>query len=318
MKRVIALVSVLGVLIGLTLVLSGCKSEAKSYPSKSISIVYHAKAGSGGDIFLRNLGKALEKQLKQPIVIENRPGGGGATAWGYVAKAKPDGYTLLGISSTIITGPLQTPMDVNYKSFKPIAQVFYDPTVIFTSSKSEFRSFKEIIEYAKAHPKEMKWGAGSPGSAESLTLKYIMNQVGAEIQVVPFEGGGDVAVEVMAGRLAAGIGEYAEIAHLVKSGDLKILVGLGSERIPGLPDVPTLKEEGVDFVFEKVRGLMAPKDTPDYVVQKLVDAIKKVYDDAEFKKYYTESNIIPLFRGPEELSKVLDQQNEFFKSMINK
>jgi len=306
------------VLAVLTVSASGCKSESKAYPSKPISIAYHSSAGSGGDIFLRNLGKALEKQFKQSIIIENKVGGGGATAWSYVAKAKPDGYTLLGISSTIITGPLQTPMDVSYKSFKPVAQVFYDPTVIFVSSKSEFDTFKKLVDWAKAHPKEQKWGSGSPGSAESLVLKHIMGLVGAEVQPVPFEGGGDVAVEVMAGRLAAGIGEYAEIAHLVESGDLKILVGLGSARIPNLKDVPTLKEEGIDFVFEKIRGIMAPKDTPDYVIEKWVDAIKKIYDDPDFKKYYTDSNIIPLFRGPEELAKVLDQQNEFFKTMLGK
>lgn len=316
MRRNIWLLAAVLVLIGV--LISGCDSESRSYPSKSISLVYHSSAGSGGDIFLRNMAKALEKIFKQPIVVENRTGGGGAVAWSYVAKAKPDGYTMLGISSTIITGPLQTPMDVNYQSFKPVAQVFYDPTVIFVSSKSQFNSFQDLVNWAKQHPKEQKWGAGSPGSAESLVLRHIMNTVKADIQVVPFEGGGTVAVEVMAGRLDAGIGEYAEIANLVKSGDLKILVGLGSERIPSLPNVPTLKEQGVNFVFEKVRGIMAPKDTPDYVIQKWVDAIKKVYDDADFKKYYTESNIIPLFRGPQELAKVLDEQNQFFKSVMGK
>ncbi len=184
MKRKLGTAFMLIACLVLLVSVVGCKSEAKAYPSKSIALVYHSSAGSGGDIFLRNLAKALEKQFKQPIVVENRTGGGGSTAWSYVAKAKNDGYTMLGISSTIVAGPIQTKMDVDYKTFKPVAQVFYDPMVIFVSTKSSFNSFADIVKDAKAATKPQKWGGGSPGSVESLCLKQIAAKLGVQFDVV--------------------------------------------------------------------------------------------------------------------------------------
>ncbi len=288
------------------------------YPTKPITLVYHSKAGSGGDIFLRNLGKALEKSFGQPIVIENRVGAGGANAWTYVSRAKPDGYTLLGISSTILASPLRVEMPVSYKDFDPIAQVFYDPTVIFVRTDSQYDSLADVVEDAKSRPGQQKWGGGNAGSAESLCALRFAEIAGMEIKLVPFEGGGDVIVALVAGDLDVAIGEYAEIKGQVEAGKVKLLTGLGSERIPTLPDLPTLKEEGYDFVFEKIRGLMVPKGTPDEIIEFWNEAIRKVYDDPAFKKYYESSNIIPLYRGPDEMTKAMDEQHQFFKEMLEK
>jgi len=286
------------------------------YPTKPIAVVYHSQAGSGGDIFLRNLGKAVESVLKQPILVENRTGGGGANAWIYAAEAAPDGYVLLGISSTIIARPLMTPMPVDYTDFKPIAQVFFDPTVIYVQADSKYKIFQDVIDDAKARPGQQNWGSGSPGSAETLCLRKIAELADMEINIVPFEGGADVMVNLVGGRLDAAIGEYAEIAAAVEAGQLRIITNLNSERMPDLPDVQTLTESGVDFVFEKIRGLMAPKDTPDEVIQIWVEAIKGVYDDPDFTKYYTSNKIYPLFRPTNEMQKAMDAQRAFFKGMM--
>jgi len=286
-----------------------------SYPTKPVTIVYHSQAGSGGDIFLRQLAKAMEPILGQPIVIENRTGGGGSNAWTYVKNAKPDGYTLLGISSSILAGPLQTKMSVSYKDFKPVAQVFFDPTVIYTSANSKFKTFEDIINHAKANPGQQTWGAGNPGSAETMCIEKIAQLADMKITVVPFEGGADVMVEIIAGRIDAAIGEYAEIASQVEAGNIKLICNLNSERMQSLPDLPTLKESGIDFVFEKMRGILAPNGTPDEVIQVWVDGLQKVYDDPAFRKYYEENKLVPRFRPTDEMQKAMDEQYEFFKEM---
>jgi len=314
-KKFIVIFLLATALILLATTVIGYGQEAK-YPTKPIAVVYHSQAGSGGDIFLRNLGKALEKVFNQPILVENRTGGGGANAWIYAAKAEPDGYILVGISSTIISRPLMTPMPVDYTDFKPIAQVFFDPTVIYVPTESKFKTFQDVIDDAKTRPGQQNWGSGSPGSAETLCLRKIAQMVDMDINIIPFEGGADVMVNLVGGRLDAAIGEYAEIAAAIEAGQARIIANLNTERMPDLPDVPTLIESGVDFVFEKIRGVMAPKDTPDEVIQIWVDAIKSVYDDPDFVKYYTNNKIYPLFRPTNEMQKALDAQRAFFKGMM--
>jgi len=310
-KRQLLVLMVLAV----SLVFAGVLHAAENYPTKPVVLVYHSQAGSGGDIFLRNMGKAIEKVIGQPIIVENRTGGGGSNAWIYSKNSKPDGYTLLGISSSVIAGPLQTKMPVSYADFKPVAQVFFDPTVIFVPAKSPFKTFEDVTKDAKANPGKQNWGAGNPGSAETLCIEKVAQMADMKITVVPFEGGADVMVEIIAGRIDAAIGEYAEIASQVEAGNIRIIACLNSERMEEAPDVPTLKESGVDFAFEKIRGIVAPKDVPDSVVKVWTDSLAKIYDDPEFKKYYKENRLVPRFVPAEKMQKVMDDQHAFFKEM---
>lgn len=303
------------IVLGILFLVSTAMVFSQEYPSKPVVLVYHSQAGSGGDIFLRSMGKAIEKITGQPIIVENRTGGGGSNAWLYVKDAVPDGYILLGISSSLLAGPLQTKMGVDYTDFKPIAQVFFDPTVIYVPANSPFNTFAEVIKDAHERPGEQKWGSGNPGSAEMMCVQKIAQLADMDINVIPFEGGADVMVEIVAGRIDAAIGEFAEIASQVEAGTIKLIANVNSERMGNLPDLQTLKESGVDFVFEKIRGVVAPKETPDEVIQVWVDAIPKIYEDPDFKKYYTENVLFPLFRPTEEMKKAMDEQYDFFKEM---
>lgn len=302
-------ISAMLVLLSVSMVFS------QGYPTKPVVLVYHSQAGSGGDIFLRRMGSAIEKIIGQPIIVENRTGGGGSNAWLYVKDAVPDGYILLGISSTLLAGPLQTDMGVDYTDFKPIAQVFFDPTVIYVPANSPFNTFEDIIKDAQERPGQQSWGSGNPGSAEMMCVQKIAQLGDMDINVIPFEGGADVMVEIVAGRIDAAIGEFAEIAGQVDAGTIRLIANINSERMDNLPDLPTLKESGIDFVFEKIRGIVAPKETPDEVIQVWVDAIPKIYEDPDFKKYYTENVLFPLFRPLEEMRKAMDEQYTFFKEM---
>lgn len=304
--------------VAVTVVISAGMAFAADYPTKAVTFVYHSQAGSGGDIFLRNMGKAIEPHIGQPVVVENRTGGGGSNAWTYVRDAKPDGYTLLGISSSLLAGPLQTDMNVDYTYFKPVAQVFFDPSVIYVPADSDLNTFEDVIEHAKANPGKQKWGGGNPGSAETMCIQRVAQIAGMDINVIPFEGGSDVMVEIVAGRIDAAVGEYAEIASQVEAGNVKLVALLNEERMDTLPDVPTLKESGVDFTFEKIRGIVAPKATPDKVVEVWVNNLEKIYDDPGFQKYYEENNLVPRFKTGLQFQKAMNEQWNFFVEMGEK
>ena len=287
------------------------------FPSKDVEVVYHSSAGSGGDIFLRTMGKAVEPGMGKAWVVNNMPGASGANAWGYVAKAKPDGHTLLGISSTIITAPILNEMNVNYKDFEPVAMMFNDPMVLFVPADSPFKSIKDLVDAAKAAPGTLKWAGGTPGELGFVAGRELMKAAGFDMTLVPFEGGGDAAVTVLGGHLDGGIGEYAELASNVEAGKLRIIGSFN--KMPLNPDIQTVAEAGYPEVkVEKLRGVVAPKGTPDEVIDKLVVFLQKSLDDPAFKKYYESNNLIVNFQAKDDFRKIMDEQDRQIREAVGK
>lgn len=314
---------VLGIALMILLVLSvGCaKKEAPkepvkpAYPSKEVEVAYHSSAGSGGDIFLRAMGKAVEPALGKPWVVNNLPGAAGANAWTHVAKATPDGHVLLGVSSTIITAPLLNKMPVDYTNFEPIAMMFNDPMVIFVPAASPLKNLKDLVDAAKKNPGKLKIAGGTPGELGFVAGRELMKYADMKIALVPFEGGGDAAVTVLGGHLDGGIGEYGEIASSVEAGKLRIIVTFN--KMPLNPDIPTVAEAGYPQVkVEKLRGLVAPKGTPPEVIDKLVAVMKTAYDNPDFKKYYEANNLIPNFQAKDDFKKIMDAQHAQIKESL--
>jgi putative tricarboxylic transport membrane protein len=288
-----------------------------TYPEKEVEVVYHSSAGSGGDIFLRTMGKAVDKNLGKAWVVNNMPGASGANAWNYSAKAKPDGYTLLGISSTIITSPILNEMPVGYKDFEPVAMMFTDPMVLFVPADSKLTSIKDLVDTAKAKPGKVKFAGGTPGELGFVAGRELMKAAGFEIALVPFEGGGDAAVTVLGGHLDGGIGEYAEIASNVEAGKLRIIGSFN--KMPLSPDIQTVVEAGYPEVkVEKLRGVLAPKGTPKEVIDIIAEAMKKALDDPDFKKYYEAGNLIPSFKAGDDFRKVMDEQDAQIRAAVGK
>ncbi len=286
-----------------------------AYPEDDIEVVYHSKAGSGGDIFLRTMGKALEPALGVSWVVNNMPGASGATAFEYAANADPDGYTLLGVSSTIITAPLIAGMTTTYEDFEPVCMMFTDPMVIFVQEDSPFQTLKDIVDFGKANPGSIKFAGGTPGELGFVVGAELMRVAGFEMALVPFEGGGDAAVSVLGGHVDGGIGEYAEIASSVEAGKLRIIASLNA--MPELPDVPTFASEGYpEIQIEKFRGVLAPKGTPQEVIDKLAEMMKTAFDDPDFQQYIKANNMIPNYKAGAEFTAIMKAQHEQVKSTL--
>ena len=309
-KWVRGLLIVLGVVF-LTAAL-GCgadkpKEEKAVWPQKDVEVVWHSKAGSGGDIYLRTLGKAVEPKLGKAWVVNNMPGASGANAWNYVAKAKADGHVLLGTSPTIIGAQVANNLPIGYKNFDPVAMMLIDPIVIYVKADAPFKSLKEIIEDAKKNPGKQKWAGGTPGDISNVAMRLLMQAGQFQVAMVPFEGGGDAVAAVLGGHLIAGVGEYAEIRSTVEAGQMRILATFN--KMPTAPSVPSVAEQGYpSVVVEKFRGVMAPKGTPAEVIAKAGQILKDSYNDPNFKKYIESNHLVPAFKNKDEFAKVLDAQ----------
>lgn len=291
-----------------------CAETETNWPEKRIEMIWHSKAGSGGDIYLRALARFLEKKTGQTVIVNNVTGASGANAWMKVAKANPDGYTILGVSSTIVASPVVNNLTVNYENFDHVARMFIDAVCLFVAADSPYKTLEDLIADAKKRPGEVTLAGGTAGNIEFVAARELMKEAGCEVSIVPFEGGGDGAVSVLGGHVSAGVGEYAEIASSAEAGKLRILATFNKLQDKS---IPTVAEAGYPNVtVEKLRGIFVPKGTPKPVIEKLTKLLKEAMEDPDFKAYYTANNLIPAFVEGEEFTKILALQTEQVKESI--
>ncbi|HHY93939.1 MAG TPA: tripartite tricarboxylate transporter substrate binding protein [Firmicutes bacterium] len=278
-----------------TLLVAGCggtagnKEPQVKYPEKTITIVAHSVPGSGADLFARQVAKALEGILKQSVVVENKPGGSGAVAVSYVAKANPDGYTLLGVTNTMLVTPFVAKTPNTLADLEPIGRLVVDPDVIYVRADSPYKTAQDLFAALKEKPQ--KWGCPQVSSPEYIAAIELKEKYGLQIDPIPYAGGSEALTSVLNGDVVAGVCEPAEIAGQIKAGDVKVLATFTPTRLESFSDLPTVKELGCDVSFEKFRGLMAPKGTPPEAIKILADALQKVLDDPGFQSYYKDNSM---------------------------
>ena len=293
------------------------------YPTGTVEVVYHSSIGSGGDIMLRAMDQALVnaaaagKTAHKGWVINNMPGGSGATAWTYVSKAAPDGYTLLGISSTILTAPLMNDMDVSYEDFTPIAMMLVDPMVVAVPGNSSFNTFEDLIADAKANPGQQSWAGGVAGELGFVAGLEVQKAFGCSFNLVPFEGGGDAAASLMGGHLTAAIGEFAELSEAAKSGSVKIIACFNKLTVEGFENVPTMADLGQpDIDITKIRGILGPKGMDQAVVDAIVDQLKVLLEEDSFKEYIAANGLIVDVRTGDDFTAIMKEQTELLKASL--
>lgn len=297
----------------LTLAMAG-SAIAADWPTKTVSLIYHTKPGSGGDIFLRALAKPLEKQLGQPVIVDNKPGAAGMNAWRPATEAK-DNHTILGVSSTSITSPILNNLPITYKSFKPVAMLFVDPMILFVPANSPWKTLPDFVEDAKANPGKYNIAGGAPGELGYVAAMLLMRNSGARFNIVPFESGGDAAVSVLGGHIDGAVGEYGEAATQIEAGKVRVLVGFNP--VEGT-DIKTVQDYGYTFMVEKFRGILTSKNTPDAVVEKLAAACEKALQDPGFKQYYSKMKLVPSYKPMAKFTEVMAEQDKQIKATLNR
>lgn len=285
---------------------------AKDWPSENISLIYHSKAGSGGDMFLRALAKAMEPDLGKSIIVVNKPGAAAMNAWKAATRAK-DGHTFLGVSSTMITSPILNDLSITYESFDPVAMMFVDPMVLFVHKDRPWNTIEDFVADAKKNPGKFNIAGGVPGELGFVAGMLLMQESGIKMNIVPFESGADAAVSVLGGHVDGAIGEYGEAVAQIESGDLKVLVGFNP--VEGT-NIRTVQDAGFKFSIEKFRGILAPKNTSPEAIERIVQACRKALKDPDFVKYYQNMKLVPTFKTGADFTKVMENQDAQIKGFM--
>jgi tripartite-type tricarboxylate transporter receptor subunit TctC len=271
-------------LAGITLALGVIGGSAfAAYPERAIKMIVPWAAGGDTDVIYRAFAPLLQKHLGQPVVVANVKGASGTVGEREAASAKPDGYTIFAPHDYIHSVYYAGLTDIKYdKAFEPICLVSATPSVITAGAKTPWKSYKELVEFAKANPGKVKAGA-SLGSTSQYSLALAAKAAGIKFTYVPYDG--------TAPRMNALLGGHIDIADSnltqkgkVDAGLLRFLAIMTEKRNPEMPDVPTLKELGYDVEYAVNRGIMVPKGTPDEVKKKLGDACQKAANEPEFAK----------------------------------
>src|ERR1043165_9336498 len=259
----------------------------ESYPAKPISMVVPFPPGGVADIVARPAAGAMSRYLKQAVVIENKAGAGGGIGMGFVAKAKPDGYTLLLALSSISILPAadkvigRAPL-YQLDQLTPIARLTADPTVLAVRADSPWTTLQEFIDDARRRPGAINYGSSGNYGTMHMPMEMFAQSAGIKLTHVPFTGAGPAVVALLGGTVDAIASGPSTVIQHVKAGKLRVLASWGDKRLASLPDVPTLKESGYDAVFFQWSGLFVPAGTPDAIVARLRDAARAAAADPKF------------------------------------
>jgi tripartite-type tricarboxylate transporter receptor subunit TctC len=304
------------------LLLAGVQAEtrAQAWPTKPIRIIVPISAGSGTDVLARALADRLGGALGQILIIENRPGAGGAVGAIAVAKAAPDGYTLLVTSSALTVAPAiyanlaYDPLS-DLAGVTPVANL--GAAFIAAPSKS-FKTVRELVALAKARPGQLSYGSSGTGSASHLTSEKFRLMAGFEAVHVPYRGAPEAVADAMTGRIDFVSSPLAAALPLIQDGKLVALAVPSPSRSALLPDVPTIEEAGVPNASSQTWvGVLAPKATPRDIVNRLQHEIVKVLQLPELKAQLHATGSEPLLMTPEEFDALMRQEVASNKVLAN-
>lgn len=259
---------------------------AQAYPNKPITIVVPFVAGGSTDVTARAIGQKLSTQLGQPVVVENKPGGGSTIGVAYVAKAPPDGYTLLFTTiSMAINASLRPKLSYDsIKDLQPIVQISSLPLVLVINPNLPPKTFQEFIAYAKANSGKLNYASSGSGTSPHLAGEMFKTMTGISMTHIPYKGNAPVLNDLLAGQVDAHFGLVPGMLPYIKSGKLRALAVTTKTRVASLPDVPTIMELGYpNYEINSWQGLFAPANTPPEIITRLNETTNRILSDPEFR-----------------------------------
>ena len=294
-------------------------TAAQSWPTKPITLVVPFPPGGSSDALARAITTPLSQSLGQPVIVESKPGAGATVGADYVAKAKPDGYTLLmgAVHHTIATSVYKKlPYDFE-KNFAPISTVAMVPNVLVVNAKSPATDVKSLVALAKASPGKLSYGSNGNGTVQHLIGTQFSSQAGVELLHVPYKGSAPLTTDLLGGQVDMSFDTLTPLVQHIKGGKLRALAVTTAKRSTTLPDVPTLAEAGIkDFNQGTWFGILAPAATPKEVVTKLNTEIVKIIQSPEFKKRMEEIGAEPVGDTPAQMAAQIKDDTTKYSKLV--
>ncbi|WP_240071700.1 tripartite tricarboxylate transporter substrate binding protein [Cupriavidus taiwanensis] len=306
-------------LLGLGISPNASHAAPAAYPDRPIRLVVPYPAGGAADTVARTLAAPLGAKLGQTIVVDNRPGASGVIGAGAVAKAAPDGYTLLLDATAHSVNPslqARLPYDTA-KDFAPISLVVLVPNLLVVPPNSPFKSPKDIITAAKAKPGKLTYASAGPGTAQHLAAELFGQQSGLSLLHVPYKGGAPALSDLMGGQVDMMFSNMAASYPLVAGKKLKVLATTGTKRSAALPDTPTLAESGLPgYQVYEWNGLFAPAGTPQAIVDRLSALTREVLNSPEVSQRLAAVGAEPAGSRPEDFRKFVEGETAKWAKVI--
>lgn len=291
------------------------------YPTREIEFIAAFAPGSNTDNFARLSAKFGEKYVGKPIVVVNKPGGGGARGFTALATAKPDGYTIGLLSQAVIAQPyLLKGITFHYKkNFRLISQIDYSAQGLCVNKGGPLDiSLKEFVKRAKEKPETIKVGIGGTWTAQDFARAIFEEEADIKLINVRFTGAAEAIPNLLGGHLDCLIGPSAEWTHLYKSGKVSVLAVSNDQRDPRFPDIPTFKEQGYDVSLPSYHWVAAPAGTPDAIINFLAEAFKKGFAEQGFKDAADNLGATAAWASPEESLRTMERIDQLYSRVVKK
>jgi tripartite-type tricarboxylate transporter receptor subunit TctC len=302
----------LGLCLALFAMLMATQASSQSeYPSKPIRLIVSFAAGGPTDVFARLIASKLEKELGQPIIVENKPGGGSNIGSEFVAKAKPDGYTLL-VGTVANTTNMGIYKNLGYntvRDFAPITQIMSSPSVLVVNADLPVKTLDELIAYVKARPGKLNYASSGAGGMQHHAGEMLKLRAGIDVLHIPYKGAAPALTDVIGGTVSMGFKTASGVMPAIQSGKVRPIAVAGSKRLAQLPNVPTMAEAGMPGIeADSWNGLFAPAGTPPAIINKLANATITILKTQEIKDRFAAISATPVGSTPAEFSQYVKDE----------
>jgi tripartite-type tricarboxylate transporter receptor subunit TctC len=294
-------------------------AQGQDYPSRPVRVVVPFSPGGAVDGPMRVIAQELSKRLGAQVIVDNRPGAGATIGTEVVAKAAPDGYTLLLASQTnAISATLYTKLSYDpIEDFVPISLIGREPGVLVVHPSLPVKTFQEFVAYVKERPGQVDYASSGNGSGQHLFVALLASMTGMKMNHVPYRGSGQATADLLGGQVQVSIPGTAGMVGHIKAGKLRALAVTGAKRSPQLPDVPTVMESGVPGYEAYVwMGLLAPKGTPAPIIDKVLRELMQVLATNEVKTYMASAGIEIVGSTPAEFGVFFRSEKELWAKVI--
>jgi tripartite-type tricarboxylate transporter receptor subunit TctC len=293
-------------------------ANAQNWPSRTITIVVPYAPGTT-DQEARRLAEMISKNVGHPVVVENKEGAGGAIGAQFVARSKPDGYTFLYAAPAVITiAPLLGNASYKYDDLVPVARTTSAPHILASRSDAPFKNISEMFLYAKANPGKLVFGSSGTSTAVHLAGETMADAAGISLNHIPYKGLSPAITAALGGFVDVVIGLPVAIKPQVDAGKMRAIAQFGANRAAALPDLPTLKESGVNVNLSVDLGFFGPAGIPPTIMANMNEAIAKAVNTEEFKAFANRALAAPAFLPAEDYKKIVDGERSLYARLIPK